>query len=131
LSTNKISREVRAFIITNIESVGLLEVLVLLFKERVQPLSASRITQELRANEQNIERHLKKLLELKLISVDTQNPLNYFYAPGNEMDKTIQELITAFGTCPARVIETIYDRQREELQVFSDAFRIGKDKKDG
>lgn len=132
LSDSKIPADIHKFIVTNVDSVGLLEILAVMLKERNKNWTAQDLRNALHSSDQSIDKNLRQLLKIGAVACDEHVPKRYRYAPANEnLDKLLMNLITSYMTFPMRVIEIIYNKSNEILRDFSDAFKIRKDPKDG
>jgi hypothetical protein len=132
LSEDKFPSEVRDFILTNIDSIGLLEVLNLVFKKRDREWTSAQASQELRSSDQSTDRHLMKLQALRIVTKSTQSPPTFKYEPSDpKLASVLDGLIIAYTVFPIRVMELIYQKPSSVLRDFAEAFKIRKDPKDG
>ncbi len=116
-----------AFITQNIQSIGEVEILRLLFADKEKSWSSQEIRREMQSSHQSIGQHLENLVKLGLIAVSNEEPSRYHCNPRNpQLDQSIQDLLAAFAVYPVRVIEAIYNRPDEGLRDFSNAFKIRK-----
>lgn len=122
-----ISENVKRFIAAYIDSVELLEVLLLL-RSHAREWSTESVSQEIRSSPISVTKRLTDLCERGLLSVKESRPPLYFYKPRTgELDRAVRELADAYRERPTRIIELIFSRQTDTLRKFSDAFKFRKD----
>lgn len=132
MSDEKISDDVRNFIIANVESIGQLEVLCLIYKNKDRSWTIRQVSNELRSSDVSAERQMGRLLSIGIISPEVASPESFRYAPAtSELSDIVDRLVAAFTIYPIRVIDVIYKRPSEALRNFAEAFKIRKDPKDG
>ena len=123
--------EIKTFIVKHIDSVGKLEVLVLLSKAPDLRWTCARVSRELRSNDTAVSKQLNELASDGLISVEKQSdPLYFFQAKTPELQESLKKLLAFYSTYQMRVIHFIYNRPIHKIQSFADAFRIRKDNSD-
>lgn len=127
MAGNGISENVRRFIAAYIDSVELLEVLLLL-RSDAREWSAESVSREFRSSPTSVTKRLTDLCERGLLSVKESSPPLYFYKPRTaELDAAVRELAQTYRERPTRVIELIFSKQTDTLRDFSDAFKFRKD----
>lgn len=128
MANEGISEELRRFIAENIDSVELLEVLLLLRSNTKKEWSAENVSREIRSNPTSVYIRLSHLCARGLLSLrELPTPL-YRYSPRTEeLDQTVAGLAKAYAERQTRVIELIYSKQTDALRNFSDAFKLKKD----
>ncbi len=132
LSDEKISEDVRTFIYSNVDSVGLIETLALLVHNKDRDWTSQQISQELRSNKDTVDHQLKRLTALGIVVPHEHDPQRYRYAPSSvELSAILEKLVDAFEIYPVRIIELIFKKPNEALRRFADAFKIRKDTEDG
>lgn len=127
LAGSKISENVKRFIAAYIDSVELLEVLLLL-RSHANEWSAESVSQEIRSSPTSVTKRLTDLCDRGLLSMKDSRPPLYFYKTRtDELDGAVRELAEAYRERPTRVIELIFSKQTDTLRDFSDAFKFRKD----
>lgn len=123
-----ISDELRRFIAANIDSVELLEVLLLLRSDATREWSADAVSREIRSNPTSVTTRLNDLRTRGLLSMrELPTPL-YCYDPRTEeLDRAVHGLAEAYAERHARIIELIFSKQTDALRNFSDAFKFKRD----
>lgn len=114
-----------------IESVGQLEILLLLHAARDTAFHPSEINETLRSNIDSVQQRLQGLVECELVARLEGEPERYQYQPASqELGRSVDRLAQAYITHRVRVIEFIYSPP-DRMQSFSDAFRIKKGRDHG
>ncbi|TAJ96980.1 MAG: hypothetical protein EPO39_19645 [Candidatus Manganitrophaceae bacterium] len=127
-----ISEDVKRFISAYIDSVELLEVLLLIRRAGKKEWSADSISRELRSNPSSVTKRLTDLRARGLVSVKEGSPPLYYYHPETEaLDSAIQGLAEAYAERQARVIDLIFSKPINTLRDFSDAFKLKREDKNG
>ncbi len=123
----------RNLIVERIESVGQLEVLILLFRSPDKPWTAAEVSANLRSSETASKNQLKRLCDAGLISVQEMNGTDtYWFPPADEnIRQIVVELVALYPDMQHRFIELIYNKPRERIKRFVDAFKVGGEGKDG
>lgn len=130
---NGIDADVKRLILESIESVEHVEILLLLRANADRGWSAKDVTQKLRNSEESAQRRLADLASKgALVQVPGTDPTAYQYSPANEAQgRILDKLAKTYAERRVSVIELIFSKPRERIQVFADAFRLRKDKDDG
>lgn len=128
MAGDPISADVRRFISAYIDSVELLEVLLLLRASAEREWSADSVSGELRSNPASVAKRLTDLCERGLVSMRESAPPLYAYHPGTaELDSAVKGLAQAYAERRTRVIDLIFSKPIDTLRHFSDAFKFRKD----
>jgi hypothetical protein len=125
-----IAEDVRRFIHDNINSVEQLEVLLLLRGEPEKKWSAEEVSRRLFTMPASAATRLSDLLTLGLLKESGANGTDtlYSYSPGDSRtDDVVSRLDRAYRERKDSVIQIIFSRPADRIQVFSDAFRIRRD----
>lgn len=123
-----ISENVRRFIAVYIDSVELLEVLLLLRINAKREWSADSVSREIRSNPTSVTTRLNDLCARGFLSMKEGTPPLYRYDPRtDELDSAVKGLAEAYAERHARVIELIFSKQTDALRNFSDAFKFKQD----
>jgi predicted transcriptional regulator len=119
---------IKRFIILKIDSVELLNVLLLLQRSAERVWTNSEIEHELRSSRSAIQKRLNDLYLRKVLRKNATNEDAHSYLPYTpELADVIQQVADFNQTHQSRVIELIYSRKDESLKSFADAFRIKED----
>lgn len=128
LADGDLPDHVRNFIFEFIDSVELLEVLLLLSSDPSRSWSSQALSNELRSNSNSIDGRLNRLKRIGLIQENPSAPGEYNYKPGHpSFDKTVTELAEAYSTKRHRILEMIFSPLKQ-ARVLADAFRISAQK---
>ena len=122
--------DLRDFIASCFDSVGAIEVLLLLRSDRSRKWTAEEVSRELRSNLTHNERQLERLRELGLLEVEDEGPPRaYVFGPRSaKMESLVNEMAVQFAVRRVTVINIIYESKlSDKIQVFSDAFKLRKD----
>lgn len=120
-----ISPEIKAFIAQHVRSVGHLEALLLLARERTKLWTATDLSSELRTNPSYAQDQLDELTSTGVVQYEP-NAKAYHFNP--EIDSEIlDQLELAYKVKRTTIINLIYNQPMERIRSFADAFRIKKD----
>lgn len=124
-----ISDDVKKFVIQQIESVGQLEILLLLAQTHTREWTSRAVSQELRSNDAFVESHLNEFVARGLLMAeDAAGERRFRFDPERAAQAAvIQQLSSEYLTFRLRIIELIYSKPTERMQRLADAFRIRKD----
>jgi hypothetical protein len=124
-----ISEPVVRFIEVYINSVELLEILLLLRKYRNRSWTAAEVSSELRTDIHSAEMKLNELYSNRLLSSNEEtNGQSYQYNPTpSSLDPVVKGLEEAYRERRFTVIDLIFSKPIDSIQTFSDAFRFKKD----
>lgn len=132
MADDAVTEEVRRFIAAYIDSVELLEILLLLRSDPKREWSVDSISQELRSSPASVARRLTDLCERGLLQMRESGIPLYRYHPGTDrLDSAVKGLAQAYSECRARVIDLIFSKPIDTLRHFSDAFKFRKEDEDG
>jgi hypothetical protein len=112
---------VKQFIAKHIESVGQLEVLLLLRAAGQKEWTAAEVA---RALVLQLDAAVGWLEDLAGRGLATEEERRYRYGPPSEVERTIDELAESYAKYRVTVIGLIFSKPSERITVFSDAFRI-------
>lgn len=113
----------RRFLSRDIDSIGTLEVLVLVCCKRDRAWSVDDLVRETRTTEFAIRQRLSVLRKLNL--VDERDGWQYVASPAD--DEVVVQTVDAFREMRLRVIEAIYSNARGSFREFAEAFRLRDD----
>lgn len=126
MNESNLPAEVREFLLSHIQSVGLLEVLFLFYSKPELAWSPESLCAELRTNVQSTANQMGYLLKKGFISHKGNNL--YSYTPCSvELGQGVERLHYYYKERPVAVIAYIYEKPREALKGFADAFKLKKE----
>jgi hypothetical protein len=112
------------FIDEHISSIEQLEVLLLMRTRRDKAWKAEEISRELGSSPLSIAGRLADLCARRFLRAESEDP-TYRYDPDPvEVDLVIAEVEKVYHTRRLSVINRIYAKPIDNIQLFSDAFRI-------
>ena len=122
--------EVRRFIATNIRSVAQLELLLTLRAEPDRWFTADEVSRSLYMAEEPTVAQLAELEAGGLLAKDAADGgPRYRYLPQNqESVRLVDQLADLYHNRRLAITNAIYAGPTERIQIFSDAFRLRKDK---
>jgi hypothetical protein len=127
----RIPEPVRRFVGECIESVGLLEVLLLLQSDPDRAWTPAAVSREIRSERGWAELQLEYLRTHGLLEAERgTGERAYRYSPSRpELDAVVGQLREAFETRRVAVIRLIFRQpQVERLRAFSEAFRFRRER---
>jgi hypothetical protein len=129
--SDDISERILNFLDSAIDSVELLEVLLLIYSNPDKAWSKNEITTILRSTEASITKRLNDLYQRGvLLANDDQHDLHTFKPANEEIKKTIIELEKLYKSKSYKVIDAIYSRTHtKKIRAFANAFILRGDKK--
>jgi len=124
---------VRSLIVQHLDSVLEVEILLLLYHSRAQPLAADDLVRVLRINPEWAANVLTKLCDHGLVRCDTVTQAvatkTYgYHAATPELDAAVAALDEAYTARRVSVIEAVFAKPLDKIRSFADAFRIRKDR---
>lgn len=126
------SKSLLAFVVKNIDSVELLDVLVLLRSDHEKAWLPEELDAHIRSSLPSIKNRLEHLCELGVASKSQEMPATYCYRPQNdELRSLCEDLINLYQSKRTSITEMIYTKSFREIVSFSEAFRVRKGEKDG
>lgn len=128
MANDAISKEVRDFIISSIDSVEQIEVLLLLRERSDRAWSPSAVSKELRSAPESVAKRMADLSAKKILSFTADGERQYRYAPQTpELERSVTALAEAYKTHRITIINLIFSKPADAIRSFADAFRIKKD----
>ncbi len=130
LRVENIPRAVREFVLDHIDSVELLEVLLLLRKYPAEQWTVQRISDELRTNPSSVENRVSVLVAKNLlvhVSATDKEALYQYMPSDNDLISLIDDVARCYAEKRVSFIELIFSRPRQTIQTFAEAFRFRKD----
>mgnify|MGYP001559559089 CR=1 FL=1 len=122
------AKALNEFILSVIDSLGQLEVLLLLRAHPDRTWNAKEVSDELRTNPAAATGHLESLFHHGLLFYSDQPAPLYRYQPqSGAMTKAVDVVAQAYRDDRLRVISLIYSKPIDRLRIFADAFKIRKE----
>lgn len=123
-----LDQDIRDFLSQYIDSVGTLEILLYLRKERATAWHPERLAFELRGNLQATEMRAQKLCRDGLLKITAEN-VTYQYRPQSDVtDALVERIQELYPKFQSRLIDQIYRSRRLAIADFADAFKLKKEK---
>ena len=126
MADQTLSPEVRQFISRHIPSVEELEILLLLMNGESQAWTVDRVFQVILSSKHSVEKGLEKFVAAGLVQKSASSPTTFTIQP-TDAASTLRELARCYREAPVRVIEAIYQKNRDSVQGFADAFKFKRD----
>jgi hypothetical protein len=131
VSEADIREDVRRFLAHHIESVVQLEVLLLLHAHPDRDYSSQQVASELRIDIAGADEQLVRLCAAGLLSCTEQPTPQYRFQPSTpELGETVKALARAYIDRRVTIISLIYSKPVDKIKIFTDAFRIRREKPD-
>lgn len=122
MGMNDLSEEIQNFIFEYVDSVELLEILLLMESNPSQPQSASTLSTELRSSRTSVEQRLQALWSMELID-EVPDTDTYVYRPADPSKaKVVQDLSQAYRTHRPMILNLIFSPVKR-ARDFANAFR--------
>lgn len=130
MSNNGLPEELTQFIYESIDSVEILDVLLLLKSRPEKCMSAQMISDELRTNRESVNMRLSTLKNLDLVQENPDDPMLYCYHPGTARLESLMEVLAeSYKVRRQRVLAAIFSPTKR-MRDFADAFVVRPRKKD-
>lgn len=120
--------DVGQFITEHINSVGQLEVLLLLRSSGDRAWTAVEISEALRTTSDMATEQLRELTARGIVSASEQSPTQYRYVPPEAARSLIDRLAILYDERRVTVITLIYSKPTDKVRTFADAFRLRKER---
>ena len=128
MSRDEIPKPVRELIARHIDSVELLEVLLLLRAAPDKEWSTEEVARALTSSPHSTTLRLRDLERRDLVASDQAEQRTFRYSPvTEEMDRRIDQLAEAYAKRRTTVIGLIFSGPSEAVRGFSDAFKLRED----
>lgn len=115
-----LSHEVHAFILAHVDSLELLETLLLLASHAGASFTADLVSERLRTSPSSAASRLSSLYRRSLIEQLPDGA--YRFSPTSQHQEIVREVDRAYRERSVRVVSLIYSRPSEMVTVFADAF---------
>lgn len=127
MAADSIPEEVIKFIHANINSVEQLEVLLCLRNNQDKAWSAQEVSQKLYLQPESAAMRLADLSEKNLLQVQSDSEPLYRYQPlVNNLEQVVSSLDGYYKQRKDTIIQLIFSKPLDHIQVFSNAFRFRK-----
>lgn len=133
MNENDVPSVVAQFVFEHIDSVELLEVLILMRNHPQRSWSSEQLSNELRSTQKSVASRLTALKDKRFIALDPTSQGHFIYLPeGQETARTIDLLAETYKIKKHKIYELIFSPVKK-IRFFADAFMLGKqnDKKEG
>jgi predicted transcriptional regulator len=117
---------VRQFILQHLSSVEQLEILLLLMNQTRAHWTAEEIYMVVLSSRTSVVQGLEKFTTAGLVEKSGETPSTYRFLSSSDAP-AINELRHCYQEMPVRVIEAIYQRNRDAVQGFADAFKFKRE----
>ncbi|MGE0763370.1 MAG: hypothetical protein AB7N80_08830 [Bdellovibrionales bacterium] len=124
----KVPERVRNFIYEYVDSVELLEILLLTHADPSKKWTAAEISQQLRSNINSVQKRLQTLQHNRLILATGDAGSSYQYNTKSQAHMAIEDLDQTYKIQRHRVLELIFSPLKK-AKDFSDSFRITNPKR--
>ena len=98
----------------------------MLFNNKDREYSAKEIAKEMRSNEHSAQNQLSELTSNGLLAAVDDHKYKY-WPVSPDLDEKVKKLAELYNEMPVAVVTTIYEKPRDILKDFSDAFKFKKD----
>ena len=125
-----IPEHVERFITDHIDSVELIEVLLLLKRDRSREWNADEVAQRLYTSPSSAANRLQALRSSRLAeATDGPQVTTYRWAPATgDLERASNDLEQVYAMRRTTVINMIFSKPSEKLRTFADAFRLREHK---
>jgi hypothetical protein len=127
--TEGIPARVSDFILAHVDSIELLEVLLMLAAQPGMAFTTVEVSDHLRTAPSSAANRLSKLRDHKLVDVMPGD--RYRIRPDPDLAELLSEVSRAYRDLRVKVVTLIYSRPSDVVRVFTNAFVLKKGPKDG
>ena len=127
MAEHEISAQLKQFIFEFVDSVELIEVLLLIRNNSEKWYSANQISAELRSSPTSISKRLSRLANIGLLEQD-KSDLFRFHPDSQELKDIVSELSNEYLLRRHAIFELIFSSSKTARQ-FADAFIVKKNNK--
>jgi predicted transcriptional regulator len=130
MSKNIVSEKIKQFIFEHIDSVELLEVLLLIRAHKNSKWNADQIAQELRSSSKSVSTRLNSLVGIGLLEALPESKGLYQYkSASSEFETILDELNETYKIRRQAIFELIFSPLKKGRH-FANAFLVNPSKKD-
>lgn len=117
--------EIRKFIRDYISSIEALEILLFLHARPEKIFSLDEVFREIQSSPASVGQRLEELSARRLVARTGDGGFRFSPAT-SELGESVDRLKTCYAVWRVKVIEAVYSRESDGIQIFSDAFKIRK-----
>ncbi len=129
MSVEDIQNPVLSFIREHIESVEQLEILLLLYHRKDRSWTPEEIAKELRSSAHSARKRLGDFEAKGFVrKIETLSHSFQYNSHDSAIDAQIQALAEAYQVRRMTIIDIIFSKPLDKIQVFADAFKFREDK---
>lgn len=128
MADHEISPQLQQFIFEFVDSVELIEVLLLIRNNPDRWFSADQISAELRSNPKSIANRIKRLASIGLLEQESGKDFFRFHPNSNELKEITNELANEYLLRRHTIFEIIFSSSKTARQ-FANAFIVTKTNK--
>jgi hypothetical protein len=120
--------DVARFVFEYVESIDQLEILRLLGEDGAREWDCLALAGEVQAELQAVRKHLAAMSARGLLTTESRDSslVCRHGACTAELETMVGRLLQLYKERPVTLIKMVYDRARDPLQAFADAFRLRK-----
>lgn len=128
MADSEFPEKVKKFIFEFVDSVELLDVLLLMSSDPSKSWNANKLSRELRTNVNSIESRLSFLKKIALIDAsDSANDEFQFKPKDQALEQTVAELAAVYAAKKHRVLQLIFSPMKQARDI-ADGFRVSTKK---
>lgn len=127
MANSSLPLEIKTLLTDCIESVSQLEALFAFYKNPLNKWTVASLSKELRSNETQTANFIVHLEKCGFIRKEEGAEI-YIYAPRDPvLEKNVELLHETFQQKSVAVISYLYEKPKDKLKGFADAFKFKKD----
>ena len=131
MGEDAIAGDVRQFVADHIDSVMMLELLLLMHANPNRQWLSKEVATEMRADSGWVALELEELCRRRILVCHEGPERRYRYAPADQgVARALEALAKLYGTHRVSVIGMIFSKPVDKLRSFAEAFRFRRDKSD-
>ena len=117
------------FMYHNVESIDQLEILRILGEDREREWDCASLAREVQAMPQTVRAHLAAMQSRGLLVTTSRGAALCcrYGVDAPELRDMVDRLLQMYKQRPVTMIKMVYERARDPLRAFADAFRIRKE----
>jgi hypothetical protein len=128
MGIDEIPERQKRFLSRYIDTVGKLEILLLLFETKPKDWTPLAVSEKLHCGLQSAKTQLKALAQSQLLTFSENNePQYHFQTFSPDLHSDVQAIAKLYHERRTSVIEFIYASPVEKIKTFANAFKIRKD----
>lgn len=127
-SVEPIPEDVSRFMHDYVETIDQLEILRVLSEVPDREWDIASLAHEVQAEPQRIRAHLAAMAARGLLSMTVQGPnITCRHGAGTpDLEQMVSRLLQVYRERPVTMIKMVYERAKDPLRAFADAFRFRK-----